>query len=331
MFSIVPRVPMIFPWSMACRTSCAAFSPERPHPPETSKAAARTGIIVRTGAIAALRPIRGDRLATLWLIREPPWWTAARSARAAEDCNGSGRPGRRQDVPERCDKICARRRSLETSPAQDDPYAAERARMVREQIERRGVSDPRVLRAMESVPRHLFVPEAFRASAHDDGPLPIGEGQTISQPYIVAFMSEAIRPRPTDRVLEIGTGSGYQTAVLSRLVQHVDTIEVRPRLADMARQRLRELGFANVTVQVGDGHRGLPEQAPFDAIIVTAAPQEVPPALLQQLAVGGRLVIPLGTLDQELVRVTRREDGTDREFLLPVRFVPLTREARRPD
>ena len=216
-------------------------------------------------------------------------------------------------------------------PEQDDPYAGERVRMVREQIERRGVSDPRVLRAMESVPRHLFVPESFRTSAHDDGPLPIGEGQTISQPYIVAFMSEAIRPRPTDRVLEIGTGSGYQAAVLSRLVQHVDTIEVRPRLADMARQLLRELGFANVTVRVGDGHRGLPEQAPFDAIIVTAAPQEVPPALLQQLAVGGRLVIPLGTLDQELVRVTRREDGTDREFLLPVRFVPLTREARRPD
>ena len=199
-------------------------------------------------------------------------------------------------------------------PEQDDPYAGERVRMVREQIERRGVSDPRVLRAMESVPRHLFVPESFRTSAHDDGPLPIGEGQTISQPYIVAFMSEAIRPRPTDRVLEIGTGSGYQAAVLSRLVQHVDTIEVRPRLADMARQRLRELGFANVNVRV-----------------VTAAPQEVPPALLQQLAVGGRLVIPLGTLDQELVRVTRREDGTDREFLLPVRFVPLTREARRPD
>jgi len=219
---------------------------------------------------------------------------------------------------------------LENPPEQDDPYAGERVRMVREQIERRGVSDPRVLRAMEAVPRHLFVPESFRASAHDDGPLPIGEGQTISQPYIVAFMSEAIRPRPADRVLEVGTGSGYQTAVLSRLVRHVDTIEVRPRLAEIAGRRLRNLGYTNVTPRVGDGHLGLPEEAPFDAIVVTAAPQEMPPALLDQLAVGGRLVIPLGTLDQELVRVTRREDGYDREPLLPVRFVPLTRETGRP-
>jgi len=203
--------------------------------------------------------------------------------------------------------------------------------MVREQIERRGVKDPRVLRAMESVPRHLFVPEPFRASAYDDGPLPIGEGQTISQPYIVAFMSEAVRPRPADRVLEVGTGSGYQTAVLSLLVGHVDTIEVRPRLAEAARTRLGELGCANVTVRVDDGHAGWPEDAPFDAIVVTAAPHEVPPALLEQLAIGGRLVIPLGTLDQELVRLTRREGGTDREVLLPVRFVPMTREASRPD
>ena len=220
---------------------------------------------------------------------------------------------------------------MENPPEQDDPYGGERVRMVREQIERRGISDPRVLRAMESVPRHLFVPEPFRASAHDDGPLPLGEGQTISQPYIVAFMSEAIRPRPTDHVLEVGTGSGYQTAVLSRLVGQVDTIEVRRTLADLARERLRKIGCANVTVRVGDGHGGLPGEAPFDAIIVTAAPQEIPPALLEQLAVGGRLVIPLGTLDQELVRVTRRESGIDREVLLPVRFVPLIREALRPD
>jgi protein-L-isoaspartate(D-aspartate) O-methyltransferase len=220
---------------------------------------------------------------------------------------------------------------LENPPAQDDPYAGERARMVREQIERRGVSDPRVLRAMESVPRHLFVPEPFRASAHDDGPLPIGEGQTISQPYIVAFMSEAIRPRATDRVLEVGTGSGYQTAVLSRLVRHVDTIEVRRSLADSARERLRTIGCDNVTVRVGDGHRGLPEEAPFDAIIVTAAPEEIPPALCDQLDVDGRLVIPLGAFEQDLVRVTRRPSGFDRESLLPVRFVPLTRETRRTD
>jgi protein-L-isoaspartate(D-aspartate) O-methyltransferase len=220
---------------------------------------------------------------------------------------------------------------LENPPEQDDPYVGERVRMVRDQIERRGVSDPRVLRTMESVPRHLFVPESFRTSAHDDGPLPIGEGQTISQPYIVAFMSEAICPRPEDRVLEVGTGSGYQTAVLSRLVGHVDTIEVRRPLAELARERLRRVGCANITVRVGDGHRGLPEEAPFDAIIVTAAPQEIPPALLDQLAVGGRLVIPLGTHDQELVRVTRRGSGIDREVLLPVRFVPLIRDVPLPD
>jgi protein-L-isoaspartate(D-aspartate) O-methyltransferase len=221
---------------------------------------------------------------------------------------------------------------LEIPPPEPlDPCAAERVRMVKEQIDRRGVRDSRVLRAMESVPRHLFVPESLRASAHDDGPLPIGEGQTISQPYIVAFMSEAIRPRPTDRVLEVGTGSGYQTAVLSRLVAHVYTIELRSRLAEAARARLLELGYVNVSVRLGDGRRGWPEEAPFDAMIVTAAPDEVPPALLDQLAVGGRLLIPLGTLDQELVRLTRREGRIEREMLLPVRFVPLTRETGRPD
>ena len=220
---------------------------------------------------------------------------------------------------------------MENPPEPNDPYAGERVRMVSQQIERRGIMDPRVLRAMQEVPRHVFVPEPFRQSAYDDGPLPIGEGQTISQPYIVAFMSEAIRSRPTDRVLEVGTGSGYQTAVLARLVRHVYTIEVRPQLAERARMRLLELGCTNVTVRVHDGHGGWPEEAPFDAIVVTAAPHEAPPALLDQLAIGGRLVIPLGTLDQELVRVTRREGVYDREVLLPVRFVPLTRETRRPD
>jgi protein-L-isoaspartate(D-aspartate) O-methyltransferase len=220
---------------------------------------------------------------------------------------------------------------LQNPPDPDDPHAVERTRMVREQIERRGVVDPRVLRAMETVPRHLFVPESSQGSAYEDGPLPIGEGQTISQPYIVAYMSEAIRPRSTDRVLEIGTGSGYQTAVLSRLVRHVFTIEMRPQLVEAARARLREIGCANVTVRVGDGHDGWPEEAPFDTILVTAAPRETPQALLDQLAVGGRLVIPLGTLDQELVRLTRRESGFDRETLLPVRFVPLTRDRRPRD
>ena len=181
---------------------------------------------------------------------------------------------------------------------------------------------------MESVPRHLFVPESFQASAYEDGPLPIGEGQTISQPYIVAFMSEAIRIGPGDRVLEVGTGSGYQTAVLARLAGHVFTIETRPRLAQEAQVRLRTLGVSNVTVRVGDGYDGWPEEAPFDAILVTAAPREAPQALLDQLATGGRLLIPLGGIDQELVRFTRLESGYERESLLPVRFVPLTRERR---
>jgi protein-L-isoaspartate(D-aspartate) O-methyltransferase len=220
---------------------------------------------------------------------------------------------------------------LEAPPEPGDPYAGERLRMVREQIERRGISDRRVLRAMQEVPRHLFVPEPSRANAYDDGPLPIGDGQTISQPYIVAFMSEAVRPRPTDRVLELGTGSGYQTAVLARLVRQVYTIEVRARLAEEARVRLSDLGYANVSVRIDDGHSGWPEEAPFDAIVVTAAPHETPPALLEQIGIDGRLVIPLGTIDQELVRVTRRQSGYDREVLLPVRFVPLTRSAPGPD
>jgi len=217
---------------------------------------------------------------------------------------------------------------LSNPPVPDDPHAIERRRMVEEQIERRGVMDPRVLRAMEAVPRHLFVPESHRSHAYEDGPLPIGEGQTISQPYIVAFMSEAIRPRPEDRVLEIGTGSGYQTAVLSRLVQWVYSIETRPLMAEAARRRLDLLGCANVTLRVGDGHEGWSEEAPFDAILVTAAPRTAPVALVEQLAPGGRLVIPIGGLDQELVRMTRRVDRVEEETLLPVRFVPLTRDDR---
>lgn len=220
---------------------------------------------------------------------------------------------------------------MEIPPGSQDPYAGMRARMVKEQIERRGVSDARVLRAMETVPRHLFVPEYLRDSAYDDGPLPIGEGQTISQPYIVAFMTEAIRPQPADRVLEIGTGSGYQTAVLARLVRHVYTMEVRPGLTAAVRQRLADLGCANVTLRVGDGYGGWLEEAPFDAILVAAAPPRLPDALVEQLKSGGRLVIPIGTGDQELVRVTRGPGGLQREMLLPVRFVPLTGGARRED
>ena len=206
----------------------------------------------------------------------------------------------------------------------------ERETMVREQIERRGVKDPRVLEAMRRVPREAFVPEAMRAEAYRDGPIPIGGGQTISQPYIVAFMSEAARIVPDDKVLEIGTGSGYQAAILAALGARVFSIEIRPELAERARRTLLETGYGRVQVMAGDGYRGWPEEAPFDAILVTAAPDAVPEPLLAQLKPGGRLVVPVGTGTQELLRVTKTASGFDREKLMLVRFVPMTGEAARP-
>jgi protein-L-isoaspartate(D-aspartate) O-methyltransferase len=206
----------------------------------------------------------------------------------------------------------------------------ERESMVRDQIERRGVRDPRVLEAMRRVPREAFVPEAMRAQAYHDGPLPIGGGQTISQPYIVAFMSEAARLAPADKVLEVGTGSGYQAAILAAIGAHVFSIEIRPELAERARRALLETGYGEVQVRTGDGYRGWPEEAPFDAILVTAAPDAIPDPLLAQLKPGGRLVVPVGSGTQELLRVTRTASGFERETLLPVRFVPMTGEAARP-
>ena len=202
--------------------------------------------------------------------------------------------------------------------------------MVTEQIEARGVRTPEVLQALREVPRHLFVPEDSREAAYNDGPLPIGHGQTISQPFVVAFMSEAARLRTGDRVLEIGAGSGYQAAVLAALGAQVFTMEIVPDLLDRARQALAAAGCTRVVLRAGDGTHGLPEEAPFDAILVTAAPERIPQALLDQLRVGGRLVIPVGAGSQELVRVTRTEQGFERESLLPVRFVPMTGDARRP-
>jgi protein-L-isoaspartate(D-aspartate) O-methyltransferase len=204
-----------------------------------------------------------------------------------------------------------------------DAYVRERERMVREQIESRGVRDARVLDAMRRVPRHELVPEDEREFAYEDRPLPIGRGQTISQPYVVAAMTEALALKGDERVLEVGTGSGYQAAVLSGLVRQVYTIELERELAERARQDLARLGYANVTVRHGDGYRGWPEHAPFDAIIVTAAPEEVPPALIEQLAVGGRLVIPVGRYEQELLVLRRTEQGIEREALFGVRFVPM--------
>ncbi|MCL6544955.1 MAG: protein-L-isoaspartate(D-aspartate) O-methyltransferase [Bryobacteraceae bacterium] len=207
-----------------------------------------------------------------------------------------------------------------------DPYERPRERMVAEQIEARGIRHPGVLRAMRSVPRHLFVPESLRSMAYQDTPLPIGHGQTISQPYIVAFMTELLDPRPEHNVLEIGTGSGYQAAVLSPLVKQVFTIEIVPELAQQSAELLKRLGYANVTVRLGDGYLGWPEQAPFDRIMLTAAPADVPKALIDQLKPGGKLVAPVGSSawDQELVLLEKSADGKiRRRSVLPVRFVPM--------
>jgi protein-L-isoaspartate(D-aspartate) O-methyltransferase len=217
--------------------------------------------------------------------------------------------------------------SAEPAPAGADPFAAARERMVAAQIEARGVHDPAVLKAMRKVPRHLFVPENLRAEAYGDYPLPIGLGQTISQPYIVALMTELVRPKAGMKVLEVGTGSGYQAAVLGEIVGSVHTIEIVPELGRRAAGTLRELGYQNVAVSIGDGFDGRADQAPFDAIVVTAAPETIPPPLLEQLAVGGRLVIPVGSAEQELLVVTRTSDGYRRESVIPVRFVPMTGKA----
>lgn len=206
-----------------------------------------------------------------------------------------------------------------------DDMQEERAGMVETQIVPRGVSDPRVIAAMLKVERHLFVPDKLRDIAYADEPLPIGNGQTISQPYIVAYMTEALGLKPEDRVLEIGTGSGYQAAVLAEIVKEVYSIELLKPLADMARERLARLGYKNIEVVCGDGYKGLPEKAPFDAILITAAPPEIPDELIGQLKVGGKMIVPVGTFFQELVLITKREAGFKRESLIPVRFVPMVR------
>ena len=204
-------------------------------------------------------------------------------------------------------------------------HRAARLRMVTEQLAARDISDERVLDAMRRVPRHEFVPERVAGQAYDDWPLPIGHDVTISQPYIVAFMTQALRLQPGDRVLEVGTGSGYAAAVLAELADDVTTIECIEPLADEARRRLAPYG-ERVRVITGDGSLGHEPHAPYDAIVVTAAAPEIPGPLLDQLAPGGRLVIPVGRGVEQLVRVTRTDHGDEREELLPVRFVPLTGE-----
>ncbi len=210
---------------------------------------------------------------------------------------------------------------------ESNEYREERARMVDRQIASRGVRDPRVLAAMREIPRHLFVPGTIRSAAYQDRPLPIGSGQTISQPYIVALMTELLEPSPGDTVLEIGAGSGYQAAILGRLVARVITLERLPEIAAAARERLQQMGISNVEVEVGDGTMGFPSRAPYQGILITAATPEVPAPLLAQLADGGRLVAPVGGRDvQELIRVRKKGGQVVQEHHGGVCFVPLIGE-----
>ncbi|MCM2269717.1 MAG: protein-L-isoaspartate(D-aspartate) O-methyltransferase [Thermoanaerobaculia bacterium] len=206
-----------------------------------------------------------------------------------------------------------------------------RKRMVEGQIAARDVRDARVLAAMERVPRHLFVPPEMRAQAYEDYPLPIGDEQTISQPYIVALMTSLLELRGGERVLEIGTGSGYQAAVLAEIAGEVYTIEILASLAERSRATLAELGYRNIQVRHGDGWAGWPELAPFDGIVVTAASPRVPQPLLEQLKVGGKLVVPVGRFFQDLLVYTRTAEGYEKRNVIPVRFVPLTGEVEKPE
>ncbi len=215
--------------------------------------------------------------------------------------------------------------------AQPDPFEASRLQMVEQDIEKRGVKDALALKAMRKVQRHLFVEQSLWPKAYNDHPLPIGEGQTISQPYVVALMTEALALRGGERVLEVGTGSGYQAAVLAEIVKEVFTIEVRPELYTKVRERLQKLGYKNIHLKQGDGYLGWPEYAPFDAIIVTASPNHIPPPLLAQLKEGGRLIIPLGstTFYQNLTLVTKKGGKAEVKELGAVAFVPLVGEGQK--
>ncbi len=220
-------------------------------------------------------------------------------------------------------------RTIRLGDRSEEAYTQARERMVQTQIVRRGVKDPLTVAAMKAVPRHRFVPAPLREQAYADHPLPIGLNQTISQPYIVAYMTEALALKGGDKVLEIGTGSGYQAAVLAEIADSVFSIEILKPLADRASEQLSALGYKNVYVRCGDGYQGWPEHAPFDAIIVTAAPDHIPQPLKDQLKIGGRLIIPVGARYQELLLITRTGKGFEEKRLLPVRFVPMTGKAQK--
>ncbi len=219
---------------------------------------------------------------------------------------------------------CGQQKSI--NQRSEKMYEKMRLSMVEDQIERRGVKDDRVLHAMREVPRHEFVPNHLKKYAYADEPLPIGEDQTISQPYIVAYMTEYLRLGEEDIVLEIGTGSGYQAAVLAEIADTVYTIEIVDVLAKRAEKTLKRLGYENVLVKRGDGYAGWPEHAPYDAIIITAAPTKIPQPLLNQLKIGGFMILPLGDYSQELVLIEKNIKGFEQKTLLPVRFVPMTGE-----
>ncbi len=218
--------------------------------------------------------------------------------------------------------------STMTNP-QESKYTFEREKMVADTIVARNVSDKLVLSAMRKVPRHEFVPENMKRYAYEDRPLPIGEDQTISQPYIVALMTELLGLKGNEKVLEIGTGSGYQAAILAEIAKEVYTIEIIPSLAKSAEERLRRLGYKNIIVKIGDGYKGWEEHAPFDGIVVTAAPDHIPQPLVDQLKVGGKMVIPVGSMIQQLKVITKTESGIKEKSVLPVRFVPMTGEAQQ--
>jgi len=292
-----------------------AIDPRRPRPPRSPRQKAAHAARVVLAALAIVVAVSGS-----------PW---TRGGPRGAGSGGNSRSGS-FSAPSFGGIAQAMAATAKQDTHAGDPPRERRLRqrMVEQQIRSRGVTSARVLAAMEQVPRHLFVPAAERGQAYEDHPLPIGGGQTISQPYIVALMTALLRLPEQSRVLEIGTGSGYQAAVLSRVGAQVYSVEIVAELGTRARETLTRLGYENVQVRIGDGYRGWPEAAPFDGILLTAAPHAVPPPLVAQLKPGGRMVLPIGGFDQDLIVLTKQPDGTVKEEkVIPVRFVPMTGEA----